>query len=86
MSAGRIATEYEGNPNTMYITGRPAVGVLPDGRRLRLGCIVTGSFSGASSIRGAVIGWGPDYVVINPGDSSSIELRPQELLTIEETC
>lgn len=82
MSADQIVTEYEVDPNTMHIGQRPAVAVLPDGRRLRAGDVVTGSYARPDDVRGPVIGWGPELLVVG-WDSGSIELGPQDILTIE---
>lgn len=81
MSADRIVTEYQDKPNTTYIGQRPAVAVLPDGRRLRVGDTVTGSYARDNDVLGPVIGWNPDELVIG-WHSGSIELRPQDILTI----
>lgn len=84
MSADRIMTQYEDQPGTTYIGQRPAVAILPDGRRIRLGYRVTGSYWHENDVRGVVIGWSPERFVVDAGGSSSIELRPQDILTIEE--
>ena len=83
VSVDSIVTEYEDRPNTVYITQRPATAVLPDGRRIRLGDVVTGLLWGRDPVCGAVIGWDSECFVINPGDAASLELAPQEILTIE---
>jgi hypothetical protein len=82
VSAGQIVTEYEDRPGTVYQTQRPAVAILPDGRRIRLGDRVTGSYTRENDVYGAVIGWDAELFVISFG-SGSIELRPQDILTIE---
>ncbi len=83
MSAGQIVTEYEDRPGTVYITQRPAVAVLPDGRRIRLGYQVTGSYWRENDVRGAVIGWNSEVFVVDIGGPTSIELGPQHILAIE---
>ena len=83
MSIGQIVTEYEDQPGTIYLTQRPAVAVLPDGRRIRPGYRVTGSYARENDVHGAVIGWDVEQVVIT-WDSGSIKLGPQDILTIEE--
>ncbi len=87
MSDNRIVTRYEDKPNTNYIGQRPAVGILPDGRHIRLGDIVTGSYWAQNDVRGPVIGWTPDHFVVAASDSvgaCSLELGPENILTIEE--
>ncbi|HEY6117222.1 MAG TPA: hypothetical protein VI172_14820 [Candidatus Dormibacteraeota bacterium] len=81
MSADRIVTEYEGDPGAVYITQRPAVAVLPDGRRLRLGDVVTGSYARHNDVHGPVIGWGSELLVVG-WNNGSIELGPEDVLTI----
>lgn len=83
----QIVTVDESQPGTTYIGFPPAVAVLPDGRRIRLGYIVTGSYWGPNDVRGPVIGWNSDHVVIEAKDSMgvcSLELGPENILTIEE--
>ncbi|MGX6604832.1 hypothetical protein ACWKSP_22290 [Micromonosporaceae bacterium Da 78-11] len=87
MSGNRIVTVDERQPGTTYIGIPPAAAVLPDGRRLRVGYTVTGSYWGHDDVRGPVIGWNPDVVVVAVSDSvgaTSIELGPENILTIEE--
>ncbi len=83
MSAGQIVTEYEDQPGTVYITQRPAVAVLPDGRRIRLGYRVIGSYARHNDVDGAVIGWGDELIVVTTADGGSVELRPQDIITVE---
>lgn len=83
MSAGQIVTVDESQPGSTYVGFPPAVAVLPDGRRIRRGDVVTGSYWREGDVRGVVIGWNPDVFVVAPADSSSIELGPENILTIE---
>ncbi len=87
MSANQILAEDESQPGTTSIGFPPASAVLPDGRRICLGDIVTGSYWGHDDVRGQVIGWNPDHVVVAAADSMgpcSLELGPENILTIEE--
>lgn len=86
MSAAGIVTESQGRPGDVYVPGfPPSVAVLPDGRRIRLGGIVTGSYTRHNDIRGRVIGWTSEVVVVAPdGPGSSFELGPEDILSIEE--
>ena len=79
----QIKTVDERQPGTTYIGFPPACAVLPDGREIRLGYIVTGSYWAENDVRGRVIGWGPELFVVDIG-SSSIELGPDNIITIEE--
>lgn len=80
-----IVTADEGRPGTRYFGNRPASAVLPDGRRLRLGYVVTGSYWGHNDVRGVVIGWTPHVLVVDIGGPAAIELGPENILTIEES-
>ncbi len=87
MSANRIVTLDESKPNTTYIGIPPACAVLPDGRRLRVGYSVTGSYWGHDDVRGHVIGWNSDHVVVSAVDSvgvCALDLGPDNILTITE--
>jgi hypothetical protein len=88
VSENRIVTRYEDQPGTTYIGQRPAVGILPDGREIRIGYRVTGSYWRDNDVEGVVIGWNPDHVVVEATDSMggcSLELGPENILTIEAT-
>ncbi len=67
-----ITTEFRGDTNAVWVTPRPAVGTLPDGRRIRLGDVVTVSYWGHNDVRGPVIGW-----------DTELELGPDNILTAE---
>jgi hypothetical protein len=82
MSTGQIVTVDERQPGTTYIGFPPACAVLPDGRRLRLGDTVTGSYRSHDDVRGVVIGWNAQEFVVVYGNGS-IELGPENILTIE---
>ncbi len=79
----QITTVDESQPGTTYVGPSPAVAVLPDGRTLRLGYIVTGSYWAHDDVRGVVIGWDSEEFVVDIG-GTSIELGPRNILTIEE--
>lgn len=83
VSTEQIVTQCEGEPHTVYIGQPPAVAILPDGRHIRLNYRVTGSYARHNDVHGPVIGWDKELVVIG-WDQGSIELRPQDILTIEE--
>jgi hypothetical protein len=82
--SGPIVTVDESQPNTRYLNGNPARAVLPDGRVVRLGYTVTGSYWKHDDVRGVVVGWNRDRFVVDIGAPSSIELGPAHILTIEE--
>ncbi len=82
MSAGLIVTRDEGQPGVEYIGFRPAVGILPDGREIRRGYWVTGSYWREDDVCGHVIGWDAETFKV-AWDGGSIELGPENILTIE---
>nr|WP_221374463.1 hypothetical protein [Actinoplanes polyasparticus] len=57
--------------------------VLPDGRRIFIGDTVTGSYWAHNDVRGTVIGWTAGVFTVDIEAASSIELRPENILTVE---
>lgn len=79
VTAGNIRTEPAAEIVSRHQVFPPATGVFPDGRRVRLGSVVS-----AAGIRGLVAGWTSDHVVVDPVDSPCVQLRPEQVLTIED--
>ncbi len=81
-----IVTENAPSPNEISVSGfNSAVAVLPGGRRLRQGSLVTGTYAVHNDVRGYVLGWDAEDIQVTHG-SGLVELGPENILTIEEAA